>query len=65
KAAVEECVARECNGCWPEEHWFDIGESWSVNIYVYDGKKHIAVYPNYVNDDDYRETNCDVGIILQ
>lgn len=52
RQAVEEHVATQCHGEWPEDSWFSIGTKWSVNVWDELGRKHITVYHDSIGETD-------------
>ena len=62
--AVREYVDSQCAGHWPEDDWFDIGDHWSVNVWDELGQHRIAVYPDRINEDGMRTTDCHFGISM-
>ncbi len=63
--AAGEFVNEKCAGVWPEDDWFDIGRNWSVNIWEREGDQRITVYPDRINIDGYRTTDCVFGITIE
>ena len=65
KRAATEFVQRECDGEWPEDAWFDLGDSWSVDVWEDYGHRRITVYRDFTGADGDRETDCSAGICIQ
>ena len=61
QAAVNEHVAAECGSEWPEDDWMDVGENWSVNIWLHGEERAITVYYDYM-EAGKRETDLSCGI---
>lgn len=68
KLAVAEYVAKQCNGVWPEDEWFTIGEKWCVNLYgdpyAEPGERCVAVHYESIDDEGFRESDTDCGIVI-
>lgn len=64
KEAVFAYVLGRCHGVYPEDDWFDLGNSWSVNVWSDwepDGKLrhcHITVYPLKI---EHNHVFCDTS----
>src|ERR1017187_909709 len=65
RQAAREYVDRECGGEWPEDAWFDLGTSWSVDVWEDDGSPRITVYRDFMGADGFRETDISAGITIQ
>jgi hypothetical protein len=58
KLAVKRYIKKNHQGRWPEDEWFNIGDSWSVNVWR-DPKFRITVYRDY---DDHTDTEAGISI---
>jgi hypothetical protein len=66
RKAVEEYVANERDGEWPEDDWFVIGSKWSVNVWWDElGRTHITVYHDSIGGSGFPETDVHCGISIQ
>lgn len=65
RQAAREYVDRECGGEWPEDAWFDVGTSWSVDVWEDRGRPRITVYRDFMGADGFRETDTSAGITIQ
>jgi hypothetical protein len=62
---VRELVEREHGGRWPEDTWFDVGPSWSVNVWREGGRQRITAYRDSTDAQGFRQTDAFAGIRLQ
>ncbi len=63
RRAARERVAR-AQGKWPEDDWFDIGEHWSVNLWLDGRRRRITVYADHFDRGGHRATEILGGIQL-
>jgi hypothetical protein len=64
RQAVSHHIAEQRAGQWPEDDWLDIGDHWSVNVWIWEGKQLITVYPDQM-DGQERTTDTSRGITIE
>jgi hypothetical protein len=59
KLAVKRYIKKECGSRWPEDDWFNISDSWVVNVWR-SPKRRITVYREFSDS-----TDTEAGISIQ